>query len=211
MKSKIINSIINIIQKYYNYDEKKIKEIRYGLESIYLSLFKLIIVLIISIIIHTLKELCIFILLYGVLRLTAFGLHTKNSIQCWILSIITFTLIPYLIKTTTIDKNVMLISCLLLLILIIVFAPADTEKRPLINKNKRLIFKILSTIISIIYIYLIYINHNYKYYLFFSLLLETILILPITYKLLGLKYNNYKSYKRKEVQKWNYLLKLQQF
>ena len=201
MKSKIINSIINIIQKYYNYDEKKIKEIRYGLESIYLSLFKLIIVLIISIIIHTLKELCIFILLYGVLRLTAFGLHTKNSIQCWILSIITFTLIPYLIKTTTIDKNVMLISCLLLLILIIVFAPADTEKRPLINKNKRLIFKILSTIISIIYIYLIYINHNYKYYLFFSLLLETILILPITYKLLGLKYNNYKSYKRKEVQK----------
>ena len=211
MKSKIINSIINIIQKYYNYDEKKIKEIRYGLESIYLSLFKLIIVLIISTIIHTLKELCIFILLYGVLRLTAFGLHTKNSIQCWILSIITFTLIPYLIKTTTIDKNVMLISCLLLLILIIVFAPADTEKRPLINKNKRLIFKILSTIISIIYIYLIYINHNYKYYLFFSLLLETILILPITYKLLGLKYNNYKSYKRKEVQKWNYLLKLQQF
>ncbi len=201
MKSKIINSIINIIQKYYNYDEKKIKEIRYGLESIYLSLFKLIIVLIISTIIHTLKELCIFILLYGVLRLTAFGLHTKNSIQCWILSIITFTLIPYLIKTTTIDKNVMLISCLLLLILIIVFAPADTEKRPLINKNKRLIFKILSTIISIIYIYLIYINHNYKYYLFFSLLLETILILPITYKLLGLKYNNYKSYKRKEVQK----------
>ncbi len=199
MKNKILDSIINIIKKYYNYSDEKILEIRYGLESIYLSLFKTIIIIIMSFFIHTTKELCIFFITYGILRLIAFGLHTKKSLHCWISSIITFGIIPLLIKNLKLNNNLLIPCSLLILILIIIYAPADTEKRPLINKKKRIIYKVLSTIVSIIYIFIIYYSKNYyiKNIFFFSLLLQCLLILPITYKLFGLSYNNYKRYKLK--------------
>lgn len=199
MKDKILDGFITLIKKYYNYDDVKLKEIRYGLESLYLSIFKTIVILILSFFIHTTKELCLIFIFYGLLRLTAFGLHSKKSIHCWILSIITFSLIPYLIKTLNINSNYLIYLSIIPIILIFIYAPADTEKRPLINKKKRTIFKIISCIVSIIYMFIMILSKNSYIIklLFFSLLLESILILPITYKLLGLKYNNYKRYKER--------------
>ena len=206
MKNKTLDSILNMISKYYSINDVKLKEIRYGLESIYLSLFKTIVIIIVSIFIHTFNELYLLFITYGLLRLVAFGLHTKKSIHCWISSITTFIIIPYLIKSIVINKYILITISILLLILICIYAPADTEKRPLINKKKRLIYKILSIIISSSYILvIIFLNNSYiQNLLFFSLLLQTLLILPITYKLFGLKYDNYKRYKRKEDIKWNY-------
>ena len=210
MKNKILDYIINIIKKYYNYNDLKLKEIRYGLESIYLSIFKIIVIFIISYFIHAIKELCIFLLFYYPIRITGFGLHTKKSIHCWIASLTTFTLIPYLIKTMIIQKNIIISIIVLLIVLIIMYAPADTEKRPLINPKKRIIYKILTLFISVVYLLIIiFTKNNYLInVLLFAVLLETLLILPISYKLFGLKYANYKRYIRKEVKKWDYLLKL---
>ncbi len=198
MKDVVINKIIEIIQKNYHYDDIKIKEIKYGLESIYLTIVKLIVIIILSIFIHAFKELCLFFMGYGLLRSTGFGLHAKKSWECWIFSIIIFLLIPYLIKTLQINNNYLLIGSLLLLPLIIIYAPSDTEKRPLIHKNKRIIYKTITSTITLIYILIIIFMKNiyYSKLLFFSILLETILVLPISYKLLGLKYNNYKRYKK---------------
>lgn len=200
MKNLLLDYIINNIEKQYNYDDVKLKEIRYGLESLYLSIFKLLIIIIISIFIHTTNYLCLLFLTYGILRLTGFGLHTKNSIECWIFSITMFTLFPMLIKCLNINNYFYYIGSIILLILIIIYAPADTEKRPLIHKKKRLIYKLITSLITIIYISIIIICKNIiiKKLLFFSILLEVLLILPISYKLLGLKYNNYLLYIRKE-------------
>lgn len=203
MKEVLLNNITNKIKDYYHYDDKKISEIRYGLETIYLSIVKLLIVFIVSIFIHTFKELCIFYISYALLRLFAFGLHAKNSLQCWLLTIPTFILIPYLIKQNIINNYYIAIPFILL---IIIYAPSDTEKRPLINIKKRTIYKVLSILISIIYFLIIILSNNHliKDSLLFSIILESLLILPISYKLLGLKYANYKRYRRKEVTKWLY-------
>ena len=201
MKNKVLNSIINLIKKHNNYNEIKLQEIRYGLETLYLSILKFIIIFFTSFFIHTTKYLCLFLLTYGLLRITGFGLHTKNSIQCWILSIITFSMFPLLIKYLNINSIYLYFISILLLLFIIKYTPADTEKRPLINKNKRLIFKIATSLIVVSYIVIMLIAKTIiiKKLLFFSILLEVLLILPISYKLLGLKYNNYLLYKRKEV------------
>ena len=203
MKNALLDIIINSINNNFDYDDIKLKEIRYGLETLYLSIFKLIIIIIISIFIHTTTHLCLLLVTYGILRLTGFGLHTKNSLQCWIFSLSTFTIIPYLIKNLFINNNIYYILSFILLILIIKYAPSDTEKRPLINKKKRIIYKIITSINTLIYIIVILYTKNVliKKLLFFSILLEVLLILPISYKLLGLKYNNYLSYRRKEVKK----------
>ena len=198
MKNIIINKIINIIKKYYNYDDTKLNEIKYGLESIYLTIVKLIVIVILSIFIHTFKELCLFFLFYSILRSTGFGLHAKNSIQCWIFSILFFTVFPYLIKHLIIDNIYLFCGSILLLPLIMIYAPADTEKRPLINSKKRNIYKCITSVSVLIYIFVIYYYRDiyYSKVLFFSIFMETLLVLPISYKLLKLKYNNYKRYKK---------------
>ncbi len=197
MKKMIVNKIMKNISQNYNYDEIKLKEIQYGLETIYLTITKFIILIIISLIIGTIKELLYFILFYSIIRLAGFGLHAKKAWHCWVLSLTLFTLIPFLIKILIIKRiivNIIFIACGILFIL---YAPADTEKRPLIHKNKRIAFKVITLIITIIYFILtFYTNYIICNSIVFAIIMQSIMILPISYKLLGLKYDNYKSYKK---------------
>ena len=50
MKNRIINNLMDIIKKYNNFDDIKLQEIKYGLETIYLTIIKTIVFIIISII-----------------------------------------------------------------------------------------------------------------------------------------------------------------
>ncbi len=200
MKELVVNSIMNNITKYYDYDNTKINEIKYGIESLYLTISKTIIIFIISILLNMTKELILLFTFYSLIRLTGFGVHAKKSWHCWVTSITMFILIPLLIKYVTLNQELIIISYIVFTLLLIKYAPADTEKRPLINKKKRIIYKVLTITLAITY--LIY-SSIYKdntiiiNTLYFSVLLEVILILPCTYKLFGVKYNNYKNYKKK--------------
>lgn len=199
MKNKFLDFTIKIIKENTDYNDIKLKEIRYGLESLYLSLTKIVVIFIISIILGIFKELLLLFIFYGLLRMTGFGLHAKTSLQCWILSIMVFISIPLVIKYFSFPRIVLIGLSLLLVIPILIYAPADTEKRPLINKKKRTILKYATTLTSLVYIVLmIILNNDYlTKMLFFSILIETILILPITYKLLNVKYNNYLLYRER--------------
>lgn len=200
MKEVLLNSVINSIKKYYKYDDVKLEEIRYGLEAIYLSIVKFIVVVIVSFFIHTSKDLGLFFITYGLLRLTAFGVHAKKPLHCWISTLLFFIGMPILINLKVLSKIIIIPATIILIVLIYIYAPADTEKRPLINKKKRKRFKYISTAISTIYLIIMVFSKNLyiQNLLFFSMLTEVIFILPITYKLFGVKYNNYKYYKRKE-------------
>ena len=200
MKELVVNGIMNNITKYYDYDNTKISEIKYGIESLYLTITKTIIIFIISFILNITKELMLLFVFYSLIRLTGFGVHAKKSWHCWVTSLITFVLIPLLIKYVTLNKEFIIISYTLFTLLLLEYAPADTEKRPLINKKRRIIYKVLTILLVISYlIYSLIQKDNITIIntLYFSILLETLLVLPCTYKLFGVKYNNYKNYKKK--------------
>lgn len=200
MKELVVNGIMNNITKYYDYDNTKISEIKYGIESLYLTITKTIIIFIISFILNITKELMLLFVFYSLIRLTGFGVHAKKSWHCWVTSLITFVLIPLLIKYVTLNKEFLIISYTIFTLLLLEYAPADTEKRPLINKKKRIIYKVLTILLVISYfIYSLIQKDNITIIntLYFSILLETLLVLPCTYKLFGVKYNNYKNYKKK--------------
>lgn len=200
MKELVVNGIMNNITKYYDYDNTKISEIKYGIESLYLTITKTIIIFIISFILNITKELMLLFVFYSLIRLTGFGVHTKKSWHCWVTSLITFVLIPLLIKYVTLNKEFIIISYTIFTLLLLEYAPADTEKRPLINKKRRIIYKVLTILLVISYlIYSLIQKDNITIIntLYFSILLETLLVLPCTYKLFGVKYNNYKNYKKK--------------
>lgn len=201
MKDLLINSMMNNVSKYHDYDEKKLKRIKYGLSTLYINVTKLSTLFFIAYILGIIKTLLLLMASYNILRLFAYGVHAKKSIHCWISSLMIFLILPYICNYIQISKYLKLIISIICIILISIYAPADTEKRPLINKNKRIIFKIISIILSIIYSIVIYFTNNIllSNCMFFGLTLETIIILPITYKIFGVKYNNYKNYLKKGV------------
>lgn len=197
VKKIIISNSIRTIRRYYpNYSDEDIEKIQYGLESIYLSLTKVIVILLLSIFLNIFKETIITLLLFNILRTTAFGIHASKSWICWVTSVPTFIGIPLICKYITFPIYILLIIANISLINFILFAPADTVKRPLIRKKRRIIYKVLTVIIGIIYLAMIIISKNnfIQNCLSASMLIETILISPLTYKIFKMPYNNYKSY-----------------
>ena len=197
MKDKFFNKVIKIIKSNNDVSSEQLEIIIYGLEAIYLTITKLVIVFILSYLLGIIKETFFTLFFYNFIRLFAFGMHAKKSSHCLIFSIIFFVLIPFFISLISIHPLIKIIFGIILFILIIIYAPADTEKRPLINKKKRIRFKILSIISSLILLCLIiyYRDNNISSYMFIGFITSCVVILPITYKIFGLPYNNYKTYK----------------
>ena len=173
--------------------DEELEVIEYGLDSLYLTITKIVVIVVLSIILKIFKETFLF---YNIIRLFAFGMHAKNSTECLITSTVTFIGGTYLGLYLNISLIIKIILSVIALILIVIYAPADTHKRPLINAKKRKRFKILSIITSTIMTCLIiYTDGTYISNLMLVGYLEaTFMILPIAYKLFKLPYNNYKNY-----------------
>lgn len=197
MKNKILNKCMNSVKdKYPDYDQDKLDEIEYGLEAIYLTFTKVFVIFVIAYALGVFKELIMILLFYNLLRTTAFGMHAKKSWHCYLISISVFVGGAMLCKYMDINIYVKSVLSSVALICMILYAPADTYKRPLINSKKRGIYKISSILISLVYIIIIFIfkDSMISNYLFMGLLAATMMIHPVTYRVFQLPYNNYKSY-----------------
>lgn len=196
MKTKFVNWCMKIIQNNNNnLSNRDIDKMRYGLEGLYLTITKIIFILIVSLVLGIFKETILLILIFNGIRFTAFGVHAKRSIDCLISSTLFFIGFPILSIYLTIPSTIKLLFSIPLIILISIYAPSDTVKRPLKNKKKRMIYKVLSIIIAIIYsiISILVKDNTLSNCFLFALVIQVIVILPITYKVFGVPYNNHKS------------------
>ncbi len=198
MKEQFVNSSINFIKKYQECDDLKIKKLRYGLEGIYSLFVKLTVVFIIALLSNTLIQTLLFLLFYAGIRTFSFGLHAKSNIACWISTIAIYNVIPLLIKNYNFSDIVGYIIIGASLIGMMLWAPADTPKRPLIRKKQRTKCKIFSITVVLIYAIIFYISKSNLITnpLVYSLIVQSILINPITYKITNTRFNNYKYYKK---------------
>ena len=199
MKQKFLDSSMSIITKYNpNYDKNSLLEIKYGLELMYLSITKMFVICIIAYILGILKEMLIIVISYNLLRPTAFGVHANKGWQCLIVTSFMFLVFPFLSRYLILPIIIKIVILLLCFIGIIMYAPADTPKHPLINKKRRRKYKIATCITTIILSFIVlYFNSSLMSNLILSsIVMQTILLLPITYKLMGVRYNNYKYYKK---------------
>ena len=193
MKRLMIDSYINHLRKSNNYSNEKLEKIEYSLTGIYLTFSKIIIIFSIAIILGIFKEVLLFMIIFNIIRTTAFGLHASKSWICLLSSLIFFIGLPLISLNITINLYFKILLSILNFSLIFKNAPADTKKRPIVNKKRRLKLKITSTIIATLFsIGCLLINSNFiSNSLIMSLILENILISPLTYKLFNLPYNNY--------------------
>jgi accessory gene regulator B len=197
MKKKFLNSSIELITKNKHYSKDEIDIIAYGLEAIYLTVTKLVVIVFISIMLGIFKEMILLLITYNIIRSQAFGIHASKSIYCLISSIICFIGGALICKYITLPFIATIVIAIICNICLLLYAPADTYKRPLVNAKKRKKFKFVSFVFGIIYTILIIVFRNYSIvnYLLLGMVESVVMILPITYKTFKLPYNNYKTYK----------------
>ena len=106
MKEKFLNSSMNLITKNKNYSNDEIEMIKYGLEAIYLTASKLIIIFGLAYYLDILIEVFLLSIFFNIIRSNSFGLHASKSIYCLISSTTFFVGGAYLCKYITIPNYI---------------------------------------------------------------------------------------------------------
>ncbi|WP_261772834.1 accessory gene regulator B family protein [Bacillus tropicus] len=171
-------------------------KMKLGIETILINFSKAIFVYGMAILCGVLFQTFILHSAYFAVRRVSFGLHAKSSAHCTIISVILLVgmslIAPYIVLS-----NYSILGLSLIFILCLYrYAPADTEKNPLIglDRRRKLRKESIVTCLFIIFIALIVPNQMIKSLLVLGIALQIMFILPITYKLLKRGRNNYEKY-----------------
>lgn len=198
MKQLFLKKALRFITSYKHYTDEEIDKLRYGLEGLYLSITKLIVISILAIFLGIFKELCILLVLFNIVRFPGFGFHANKSYECLICSTLLFIGLPLFMKYFPPDTITLSIIGIICTVILGIYAPADTAKRPLPNARKRRFRKIATICISCIYTFipLIFPNNDIYYLFITALMLEAIMVSPLLYIFFKQPYRNYLAYQK---------------
>ncbi len=170
--------------------EEKLAEIDYGIAAFIANSYKTLFIFILAILLGIFKYFLIAFVSFGVLRTFACGVHAKREWTCLPTSIILFFGILYL--GMTIELNIYIMSFIFVLCFgaMLRYAPADTEERPIASSKLRRKLKIMScvTVLALYAIALFKLSTAASSIITFAALVESVLILPVTYRLAGSMY-----------------------
>lgn len=193
---KIAESIVLKLNTHLNKEGLELQKMKLGIEILVINISKLIIIMSASIYFNLIKQTVFMIIIFAIMRRNAFGLHAKNSVVCTIMSLTMFVFGAYLSSFIELNNYVVFIAFVIMSFLFYKYAPADTEKHPLLGKklrNKLRRNSVISCILLMIIILLIH-NIEIKTLSILAVSFEVISILPITYKILKRGCRNYEKY-----------------
>lgn len=195
MKQLFLENSMNFICKYQSISDYDKKKVKYGLEGLYLTITKMVLLTILALLLNMFKEFILVVVFFNVIRYTGFGFHAEKSYQCLLFSTFNFIAIPFLLLHIQLSNFFVYTICAICIFYYLLFAPADTKKRPLSNKRKRIIRKIITVMIGFIYtLMIILLNNTYWTSIILSaMIIQAIIISPLIYWLFNQPYNNYKA------------------
>lgn len=186
-------------------DDERAEVINYGLQLIIGEIPKTFIIIAIAWMLGVLDLTILAILLMLPYRAFSGGVHLNTHIGCVVATSLFYIGNAVLSKYIVLEKVIkyILISAIWIfsMIMIKLYAPADTEAVPILRKKERKIKQILSYVcmtISLIVAVLIQ-NRIISNLLIFGVILQTITITKFIYKLTGNKYG-YSEYVKNSTQ-----------
>lgn len=177
-------------------DDERAEVIMYGLQNIIGELPKGIIILIIAYILGIFKLTVISILIIAPYRCVSGGVHMKTHIGCIIYTLLLYSGSSLLGKYIVLTGNVKIVLAIAVwifcMIMIKLYAPADTENLPILRKKERMQKQILSYIIitSEILIAIFIKNATISGIIIFGDFIQTLTITRIAYKVTHNKYGH---------------------
>lgn len=194
MIEKICDKLCNFVKKNSKNEvsNNDLEILHYITHVIILNTYKAAIIFSIAYFFHILWPVILGVGIFGCTRVFAGGVHLPDTIICLIVSLL-IILGPVLIGIY-IPYNFFIISIIFVinLILVIKYAPADTEYKPLYSKKIRRKLKFRSIIFVIItYCFSLFLTSMYSNIIIFIVFIGCLTILPITYKIFKRRYRNY--------------------
>ena len=177
-------------------DDEREEVIMYGLQNIIGELPKGIIILIIAYILGIFKLTVISILIIAPYRCVSGGVHMKTHIGCIIYTLLLYSgsslLGKYIVLTGNAKIMLTIAIWIFCMIMIKLYAPADTENLPILRKKERKQKQILSYIIitSEILIAIFIKNTTISGIIIFGDFIQTLTITRIAYKVTHNKYGH---------------------
>jgi accessory gene regulator B len=160
------------------------EKLLYGFKILYINSLKTIILLFVAYFFNIIFETVAFILVYGLIRSFAFGVHLNNSVGCTIYGIVAFLGSIFLSMYLNINIYLYYFLFFINLIIYITYAPAETKKRHISEKlSKQLKIKTIICILFLALASFFISNIVYKNIILFAVILEAFQILPLTYKI----------------------------
>ena len=197
MIDKICTYLTNRIRKEMpEIDDERAEIIMYGLQNIIGELPKGIIILIIAYLLGIFELTLISILIIAPYRCVSGGVHMKTHIGCIIYTLILYSgsaLIGKYVVLSKIAKYVIAsIVWIFCMIMIRLYAPADTENVPILRKQERKQKQIFSYIIlTVEFIIALIINNSIiANIIIFGDLIQTLTITRLAYNITDNKYGH---------------------
>ena len=157
----------------------------YGIYVFYLNAAKTLLLIAIALMLGILPYVTVFALAYGWLRIYSFGVHLHSTFACTMVGLVYYLGSTYLSLYVTIPLMVKAVMLLVCMWIFIVYAPAQTKKRP-IPEQQRKALKVKSLRTFAIITIAVFIFQQYPIYsnlLYMAVVCQSANILPITYKI----------------------------
>lgn len=205
MINKICESLLKKIRKEMpDIDDERAEIILYGLQLIVGEVPKIILLFTVAIL---LKIGWLVIFAYATMlpyKIVAGGFHLKTNLGCMIGTFVVYfgnvLISKYIVLFTETKYLFTLFTLIFSIIMICLYAPADTINLPILRQKERKTKKVLSYIFAIITLIasLLVQNNTLSNILLFNVLIETICISKLAYRITKNEYG-YKTYLKQEV------------
>lgn len=197
MIDKICTKLTEKIRKQMpEIDDERAEIIMYGLQILIGELPKGVIILAIAYFLGIFKLTLLSVLIIAPYRCVSGGVHMKTHIGCIIYTLILYSGSALLGKYFILEGNVKIISAIIIwtfcMIMIKIYAPADTENFPILRKKERLQKQIFSYIILTLefLIAIIISNTTISGIIIFGDLIQTLTITRFAYNITKNKYGH---------------------
>ncbi|UKJ46026.1 accessory gene regulator ArgB-like protein [Lysinibacillus sp. ACHW1.5] len=134
--SSLEKRITNILIQESHFEVER-EKILFGVRMILNDFWKFIIVYIIAMLLDCFLATLVAHLVFYFLRQVCFGFHFQNNLVCLIASITTLPISVYIIKNMNYFQEYMTIVSAISSLILAIFAPAETKKRPVYNQRHK--------------------------------------------------------------------------
>ncbi|MCE7783099.1 accessory gene regulator AgrB [Staphylococcus xylosus] len=174
-----IDNFAKSLQLRNNLDHIEYLKMRLGMQVVVSNFFKAIVIYGVSILCHMFLYTLTVHLSFFIIRYFAHGAHAKNSLACYLESLVYFVLLPWIVGYIQVSFIIMYPLAFLGLIAIIIYAPSATKKQPIpqrLRKGKKI--KAICVTLCLLLISL-FLTEPYQQLILLGIIIISILQLPI--------------------------------
>lgn len=183
IEERLSKYAVNILNRRVQLSQVELAKIEYGVSILLINILKVLLIYLTSYLLNSLLPTILTHSLFCLVRKYAKGFHARSSTNCTLLSIICFSVIPWIVHINGLNISLtsfFLIGCVCGTILFL-YAPADTKKALIkCEKQKRILrMKTLGILIILLFILAFMFKETERLLGLVGIIVAVIFVLPI--------------------------------